>query len=98
MNDRRCETMTLPDEEEKGTVLLCADGGLQNTLPRSSDPVADWIGLMETVEALCPKASARAAAGGVGVSVVAERPSFGQLMVALQARSLIERSDGATSL
>jgi hypothetical protein len=27
-------------------------------LPPSSDPIADWIDLMETVEALCPKWSA----------------------------------------
>jgi hypothetical protein len=27
-------------------VLLVADGGLQNTLPPSSDPIADWIDLM----------------------------------------------------
>ena len=36
-------------------ILLVADGGLQDTLPRSSDPIADWIDLMEVVEALCPK-------------------------------------------
>ena len=36
-------------------ILLVADGGLQNTLPRSSDPIGDWIDLMEVVEALCPK-------------------------------------------
>jgi hypothetical protein len=34
-------------------VLLFADGGLQNTLPPSSDPIADWIDLMEVVEGLC---------------------------------------------
>jgi hypothetical protein len=28
---------------------------LQNALPRSSDPIGDWIDLMEVVEALCPK-------------------------------------------
>ena len=47
--------MTLPDEWEKGPVILVAEGGLQNTLQRSADPIADWIDLMETVEALCPK-------------------------------------------
>ena len=40
-------------------ILLVADGGLQNTLPRSSDPIGDWIDLMEVVEALCPKGPAR---------------------------------------
>lgn len=47
--------MTLPDEWEKEPVILFAEGGLPNTLPRSSDPIADWIDLMEAVEALCPK-------------------------------------------
>lgn len=47
--------MTLPDEWKKGPVILVAEGGLQNTLPPSSDPIADWIDLMEVVEALCPK-------------------------------------------
>lgn len=36
-------------------ILLVAEGGLQNTLPRSSDPIGDWIDLMEVLEALCPK-------------------------------------------
>ena len=36
-------------------ILLVADGGLPDTLPRSSDPIGDWIDLMEVVEALCPK-------------------------------------------
>lgn len=40
-------------------IVLVADGGLQNTLPQSSDPIGDWIDLMETVEALCPKWTAR---------------------------------------
>jgi hypothetical protein len=39
-------------------VLLVADGGLQNTLPPSSDPIADWIDLMEVVEGLCPESLA----------------------------------------
>lgn len=47
--------MTLPDECKKGSVILVAEGSLQNTLPPSSDPIADWIDLMEVVEALCPK-------------------------------------------
>ena len=34
-------------------ILFVADGGLQNTLPPSTDPTADWIDLMEVVEALC---------------------------------------------
>jgi hypothetical protein len=36
-------------------ILLVADGGLPDTLPPSTDPIADWIDLMEVVEALCPK-------------------------------------------
>ena len=40
-------------------ILLVADGGLQNTLRPSSDPIGDWIDLMEAVEALCPKCPAR---------------------------------------
>lgn len=47
--------MTLPDEWKKRPVILVAEGGLQDTLPRSSDSIADWIDLMEAVEALCPK-------------------------------------------
>ena len=42
-------------------ILLVADGGLQNILPRSSDPIGDWIDLMEAVEALCPEWPAREA-------------------------------------
>ena len=55
MNDQWNETMTLSDDCKTGPVILVAEGGLQNTLSRSSDPIADWIDLMETVEALCPK-------------------------------------------
>ncbi len=47
--------MTLPDEGEKAPVILVAEGGLQNTLPRSSDPIGDWIDLIEAVDALRPK-------------------------------------------
>ena len=47
--------MTLPDEWKKGPVILVAEGGLQDILPRSSDPIADWIDLIEAVDALCPK-------------------------------------------
>ena len=47
--------MTLPDEWKKRPVILVAEGGLQDILPRSSDSIADWIDLMEVVEALCPK-------------------------------------------
>jgi hypothetical protein len=47
--------MTLPHEWKKGPVILVAEGGLQNTLPPSSDPIVDWVDLMEAVEALCPK-------------------------------------------
>ena len=36
-------------------ILLVADGGLQNTLPRSSDPISDLIDLMEVMGVLCPK-------------------------------------------
>jgi hypothetical protein len=36
-------------------ILLVADGGLPDTLPPSTDPIADWIDLMEVVEALCSK-------------------------------------------
>lgn len=43
------------DCTDKPLVLLVAHGGLSNTLPRSSDPIGDWIDLMETVEALCQK-------------------------------------------
>ena len=34
-------------------ILLVADGGLPDTLPPSTDPIADWIDLMEVVEAMC---------------------------------------------
>ena len=39
---------------ESEPISRVAEGGLQNTLPRSTDPIADWIDLMETVDALCP--------------------------------------------
>lgn len=44
-------------------VLLVADGGAQNALPPSADPIADWIDLMEVVEALCPERVEREAVG-----------------------------------
>lgn len=47
--------MTLPDEEKKGPVILVAESDLPSTLPKSSDPIADWIDLIEAVEALCSK-------------------------------------------
>ena len=34
-------------------IMLVADGGLPDTLPRSSDPIGDWIDMTEVVEALC---------------------------------------------
>ena len=34
-------------------ILLVADGGLPDNLPRSSDPIGDWIDMTEVVEALC---------------------------------------------
>jgi hypothetical protein len=47
--------MTVERHPETGVpVLLVADGGVQNALPASADPIADWIDLMEAVEALCP--------------------------------------------
>lgn len=36
-------------------VILVADGGLRHTVPPSADPIADWLDLMEVVEALCPE-------------------------------------------
>jgi len=39
-------------------VILAANGGLPQTLLPSADPVADWLDLMEGVEALCPEWSA----------------------------------------
>jgi len=39
----------------RAPALLVADAGLQNVLPPSKDPIADWIDLMEVVQALCPE-------------------------------------------
>lgn len=39
--------------ETGAPVLLVAEGGVQNALPPSADPIADWIDLMDAVEALC---------------------------------------------
>lgn len=36
-------------------VILAANGGLPRALPPSADPIADWLDLMEVVEALCPE-------------------------------------------
>jgi len=41
--------------ERHAPVILVADGGLRQTLPPSADPIADWLDLMEVVEALCPE-------------------------------------------
>jgi hypothetical protein len=40
---------------EKKPVVLCADVGLQWTLLPSDDPIADFLDLMDVVEALCPE-------------------------------------------
>lgn len=46
--------MTTERHPETGApVLLVADGGVQHALPPSADPIADWIDLMDAVEALC---------------------------------------------
>jgi hypothetical protein len=48
--------MTVERHSKTGApVLLVADGGLPSTLPPSADPIADFLDLMETVEALCPE-------------------------------------------
>lgn len=44
-------------------VLLVADGSVQNALPPSADPIADWVDWMEVVEALCPERVEREAVG-----------------------------------
>jgi hypothetical protein len=36
-------------------VILVADGSLPQTLPPSAAPIADWLDLMDVVEALCPE-------------------------------------------
>jgi hypothetical protein len=47
--------MTIERHPDTGApVLLVAEGGVQNALRPSADPIADWVDLMEVVEALCP--------------------------------------------
>ena len=41
------------DRRQSAPILLVADGGQPHTIPASADPIADWLDLMETVEALC---------------------------------------------
>lgn len=36
-------------------VLLVADAGVTHAPTHSDDPIAQWIDLMEVVEALCPE-------------------------------------------
>lgn len=49
--------MTKPDAniDSDAPVILVADGGLPQALPPSADPIADWLDLMDVVEALCPE-------------------------------------------
>lgn len=44
-------------EERAGTgpVILFADGGRPFRPPPAGDPYAEWLDLMEVVEALCPR-------------------------------------------
>jgi hypothetical protein len=36
-------------------VFIAAGGGVAYEPERTTDPIADWTGLMEVVEALCPR-------------------------------------------
>ena len=45
----------------RAPVVLVADGGLRRALPSSADPIADWVDLMDTIEAICPQWPAREA-------------------------------------
>lgn len=47
------------DAASHASVVLVADGGLRRVVPPSTDPIADWIDLMDTVEAICPQWPAR---------------------------------------
>lgn len=42
-----------PTDSER-PVFIAAEAGVAYQPERSNDPLADWMGLMEVVEALCP--------------------------------------------
>lgn len=41
--------------EKAASVALVAEAGVPYVPTHSGDPIGDWIGLMEVVEALCPR-------------------------------------------
>lgn len=54
--------MTIERIPDTGTsMLLVADGSLQNAWQPSADPIADWVDLMEAVEVFCPERAERKA-------------------------------------
>src|SRR3546814_1634140 len=56
---KNCWRSCLPKAEVNAVgdapVILAANGGPPQALPPSADPIADWLDLMEVVEALCPE-------------------------------------------
>ena len=48
------------DRNDATDPLLVAEGGAAYQPLRSNDPLADWMELMEAVEALCPRWPVRA--------------------------------------
>lgn len=53
------------ERTEKRTHLLAADAGVTYLRAGSGDPLAEWIALMEAVEALCPRWPQREPVPGV---------------------------------
>ena len=56
MNSSRKST----DHDDATAPVLVAEGGVAYRPLRSNDPLADWMELMEAVEALCPRWPVRA--------------------------------------
>lgn len=70
---RRCLKKTVAEAASCTRVVLVADGGLRRAVPPSADPIADWIDLMSTIEAICPQWPAREVPPGLGYRLSCRR-------------------------
>lgn len=55
--------MTTPPAGKPIVVCFAGDAGVPYVPEPSDDPIADWLALMEVVEALCPERPEREAPG-----------------------------------
>ena len=42
-------------KDSRPPVVIVADAGVAYRPERSTDPISDWVSLMEVMEALCPR-------------------------------------------